>query len=338
MKNKKEIKINFKYFCEGFNPEDNFFTNVLRKKYKVVISNKPDYLFYSIYPEIKNSNQKDLSKKGDFIKKIFPRLYVLLRKIYSKITHFSIKDRFPLPEGNYVKILYSSDHVRPDMSKCDWAFSEYLEEDIGNPKHMRLAVMANDYQLKNFGIPPLKKKIDFKKIKRDKNKFCNFIYSQDVPARNNFFKELSKYRRIDAPGRCMNNMPPISHNSPRESRLSPNWVLSKLDFLKNYKFTISFENASMPGYITEKLTHPMLVNSIPIYFGHKAVNRDFNTRSFINSGDFNTMKELIDYIIKVDKDDKLYGQILKEPWYKDNKVPDGFDIKRIETRFKEIFG
>ena len=120
--------------------------------------------------------------------------------------------------------------------------------------------------------------------------------------------------------------------------MSQNWVLDKLDFLNKYKFTIAFENFSKSGWITEKLTHPMLVNSIPIYFGHKDVNKEFNTKSFLNYNDFNNMEEFIDYIKKVDNDDRFYEKMLREPWYKDNKLPKDFDNKRLLKRFKEIFG
>lgn len=337
MEKKKTIKINFKYFYEGFDPENNFFTNLLRKQYNVIIGENPDYLFYSIRPEKKS--EKNLSKKGEFIKKISPLLYIWMRKIYSKITNFSIRDPFPLPKGNYVKISYAAEYTKPDMNKCNWAFSTRFEEEINSSRYMRLFQgLVSDYELKDGGVPPLKKKIDFKKIKKEKTKFCNFIYSQDIPARNNFFKELSKYKKIDAPGRCMTNMPPISHRSPKESRISNNWAKEKLNFLKKYKFTIAFENFSKPGWITEKLTHPMLVNSIPIYVGHKDVSKEFNTKSFINCNDFKTKKEFIDYIIKVDNDDVLYEKILREPWYNNNQIPAALDVKRIDTRFKEIFG
>ena len=55
-----------------------------------------------------------------------------------------------------------------------------------------------------------------------------------------------------------------------------------MDFIKDYKFVISFENSSYPGYTTQKLIEPMLVNSSPIYWGNKSVGKDFNTKSFIN--------------------------------------------------------
>jgi alpha(1,3/1,4) fucosyltransferase len=335
---KKTIKINFKYFWDGFDPEHNFFTNILKKEYHVVISENPDYLFYSVYPKISVSK---IGKTGKLIKKISPRLYIFLREIYPKvILFFKGEKELPEVEGNFVKIFYGGEHVKPDMNKCDWAFSSEYSQEFNHPKHMRLpCYVINDFRLGKKAIPSIKKQIDFNKIKKEKTKFCNFIYSQDHLFRNNFFKELSKYKKIDSPGRCMNNMPPIgSHSDSGKSRQFKYWVNEKLEFLRPYKFTISFENADFHGWITEKLTHPMLVNSIPIYFGHRSVKRDFNTKSFINYHDFNNMKEFIEYIIRVDSDDKLYEKILREPWFNNNKIPDWFKEETYLKRFKEIFG
>jgi hypothetical protein len=334
---KKKIKINFKYFGPVFNPENNFFTNLLRDMYDVEISNNPDYLFYSVYPDI-TGEVKDLSKKGDFIKKISPYLYILLRKVYSKFKILITQNKPLVPKGNFVKLFCGSEHNKPNMEECDWAFSTHFEDQMNNARYMRIPlVISNDYQLKDFGIPPLNKKINFNKIKQEKRKFCNFIYSQEIPKRNELFKLINNYKRVDSPGRCMTNMPPIKGNSAKQSRLSYNWVLDKLDFLKEYKFTIAFENFPGSGWVTEKLTHPMLVNSIPIYVGHEDVSKEFNTKSFINYNDFKNMKEFIDFIIKVDNDDKLYEKILNEPWYKEKNLPKDWDINRIKKRFKEIF-
>jgi hypothetical protein len=199
------------------------------------------------------------------------------------------------------------------------------------------AYMLSDYKLNNFGSPDLKRNINFEKIKKEKTKFCNFIYSQEVAERNAFFKKLNKYKKIDAPGKCMNNMPPIgSYADSKKSRLSVSWVKEKLDFIRPYKFTIAFENASKPGWVTEKLTQPMLVNSIPIYFGHSEVKRDFNTKSFINYHDFNNMNKFIEHIIKVDNDDKLYREYLEQPFFNSKEAYDFSRTDRIVKRLKEI--
>lgn len=333
---KKTIKINFKYFWGNFNPENNFFTNLLKRNYNVAISNNPDYMFYSVFPEIKET--KDLSKKGDFIKRISPKLYIYMRKLYVKFKNIKKPDKLPAPQGNFVKIFCGAEHVMPNMNECDWAFSPHFEENVNHKRHMRIpAYMLSDYMLKNFGSPDLKRKVDFNKIKKEKTKFCNFIYSQDVPERNDFFARLSRYKKIDSPGRCMNNMLPIgSHADSKKSRLSVSWVQEKLDFLKPYKFTIAFENSSKPGWVTEKLTQPFLVNSIPIYFGHPEVKRDFNAKSFLNYHDFKDVRSFIEHIIKVDNDDKLYKQYLEQPIYLNKEAYEFSRTERVEKRLKEI--
>jgi len=183
---------------------------------------------------------------------------------------------------------------------------------------------------------PYNRKINFKKIKKEKNKFCIFLYSQDINSRNNFYKLLNKYKKIDAPGRCMNNMPPISNKSPRESRVSKNWVKTKLDFIKNYKFTIAFENDIKNGWVTEKLTHPLLVNSIPIYIGTENVKKDFNTKCFINYADFKNTKEFIKHIIEVDNNDELYKKYLDQPIFNNKKQHYFSTKKRFEKKLYKI--
>ena len=37
----------------------------------------------------------------------------------------------------------------------------------------------------------------------------------------------------------------------------------------------------MNGYTTEKVVEPMLVNSIPIYWGNKLIGKDFNKSSML---------------------------------------------------------
>ena len=52
---------------------------------------------------------------------------------------------------------------------------------------------------------------------------------------------------------------------------------AKLDFIRSYKFTLAVENEIWPGYQTEKLIHPMLVNSIAIYVGDPLTRNHFDT-------------------------------------------------------------
>ena len=67
MEKKKTIKINFKYFGARIYAGNNFFTMLLKKKYHVVISDNPDYMFYSVYPEVKSAAGLCRGEERDFV-------------------------------------------------------------------------------------------------------------------------------------------------------------------------------------------------------------------------------------------------------------------------------
>src|SRR5207249_8371440 len=51
----------------------------------------------------------------------------------------------------------------------------------------------------------------------------------------------------------------------------------KRAFISQYKFTIAFENSSYPGYHTEKILDPMMVDSLPIYWGNPCIRSEEHT-------------------------------------------------------------
>ena len=87
---KKTIKINFKFFWPGFDPEDNFFTYFLRKKYHVIISDNPDYLFYSVYNTLP---PKNIELIGKIIKRFSPKAYLYSRQLFSRVYSFFSKKK-----------------------------------------------------------------------------------------------------------------------------------------------------------------------------------------------------------------------------------------------------
>ncbi|HEX4958218.1 MAG TPA: glycosyltransferase family 10, partial [Lacibacter sp.] len=110
-------------------------------------------------------------------------------------------------------------------------------------------------------------------------------------------------------------------------------VADKRAFIKDYKFVLSFENSTYPGYTTEKLIEPMLVNSIPIYWGNERVGEDFNTRSFVHVNQFASYEEAIEYIIELDKDEDQYLQMAMQPWFPDNQIPASMTQESLEAFF-----
>ena len=114
-------------------------------------------------------------------------------------------------------------------------------------------------------------------------------------------------------------------------------VGDKQAFLRDYKFTIAFENESHPGYTTEKIVEPMLSDSIPIYWGDPLVGRDFDTRSFLSAHDSRTLDDLVERVIEVDRNPALHLELLGRPWYSDNRVPACADASAILDQFTRIF-
>lgn len=220
---------------------------------------------------------------------------------------------------NCKKIFYTGENIAPPLGYCDYSFSFDYMDDPRNYRLPQYLLYDGYYEL------ALEKKIDESFAKR---KFCNFVVSNgQCHQRNNFFTELSKYKKIDSGGRFANN---IGYAVP-----------DKRKFQSEYKFSIAFENnAYRPqhsGYTTEKIMEPMTVNSIPLYWGNPDVGLEFNTESFVNFYDFASEDDMIDYIIELDKDDDRYLKMLNKPWFNGYNIPEGNRIENIKSFLYKIF-
>lgn len=136
-------------------------------------------------------------------------------------------------------------------------------------------------------------------------KFCCFITRVEKPERINFFNELSKYKRIDSYGECLNNTGIYASHDRYE--------FEKL--ISQYKFIITFENCQKNMYITEKILHGYYSLSIPIYWGSKNIHQFYNSKSFIYIDDYNqnNINKAIRQIIEIDNNDNLYLDMVNQP-------------------------
>ena len=74
----------------------------------------------------------------------------------------------------------------------------------------------------------------------------------------------------------------------------------KIDLLKQYKFTICYENLAQEGFYSEKIIHCFLSGSIPIYYGPKDINKYVPKNAFINVRDFKSLDELHAFMDNID--------------------------------------
>ena len=211
-----------------------------------------------------------------------------------------------------IRFFYTGEQITPNFKLCDYALS--FQRAHQRNFRLPLYLMYGYYELTNV-------KPHFSDFLQEKRKFCNFVYSnRHCKKRNNFFHKLSKYKVVDSGGKLWNNI-----GRP---------VDDKCKFLQNYKFSIAFENECYPGYTTEKIVEPMTANSLPIYWGNPFIDKEFNSRSFLNYFDFQNENELIEKIIFLDQNDSAYEKYYTEPYLSQNKIPDSLAKKNILLFFK----
>jgi hypothetical protein len=76
-------------------------------------------------------------------------------------------------------------------------------------------------------------------------------------------------------------------------------VKTKKEVLKQYKFSICYENAVIPGYITEKIFDCFFSGCIPVYLGAPDVQDYIPSGCFIDKRNFKSYDELYDYLKKM---------------------------------------
>jgi alpha(1,3/1,4) fucosyltransferase len=301
---KPSVRVAFTFFWTEIGPEEfQRFFPFLHEKYDLVPSQDPEVVFYSVF----SPHWRPYGDPAD--RNNVPRL----------------------PPGNYQRVFMTGENLEPDMENCEFAIT--FSALVDHPNHLRLPLWV--YENQGFGYPAnaLVKcaETDWEKIAAQKTAFCNYVYHHQVSFGDDTFKLFSQYKRVDAAGRCLNNM--NGWTVPHD----PNRLAGKLEFLRRYKFTLALENSIWPGYMTEKLVDPMLVSSIPIYVGDPLAHRSFNTESYIDFVRFSNMNEMREFVCEIDNDRALYLKMLAAPNYRGNAVPEYAHDANILAFFDRIF-
>jgi hypothetical protein len=209
------------------------------------------------------------------------------------------------------RVFLGWENKRADWNCCDYV----LDSDfyVNNSRHKRWPIWAA-WNLQSLILPK-----DPSLFLQKKKFACMVVSNANAKQRISFFQQLSKYKQVDSGGKYLNNVGGA--------------VADKRSFIKDYKFVLSFENSTYPGYTTEKLIEPMLMNSIPIYWGNELVGKDFNTRSFVHVNQFTSYEAAIEQIIELDKDEVKYAQMAIEPWFHHQQLPAGMTEEGLESFF-----
>ena len=131
--------------------------------------------------------------------------------------------------------------------------------------------------------------------------FCSAVISNDYmgdPLRRDFIERLAQYKPIAMGGRYKNNV--------------GGRVKDKIDFCRGYKFNLALENASYPGYTTEKIMEAYAADTLPVYYGNPQIETDCRLESMVRIKDRDDIERAVAEIIRLDTDDEAYLEKMRE--------------------------
>jgi hypothetical protein len=171
---------------------------------------------------------------------------------------------------------------------------------------------------------------------RTKDKFCAFLYSQNVELRNRFYDLVcSKYKQVDALGAARGPELRSTDRHVYTDHITYNDLA--VDKYRRYKFAICFENRSCPGYVTEKAISAMLARSICVYWGCPNTMRQwFNPKSYISVHDFTSFEKCIEHIMYVDQHDEAYIDMQTQPLFINNRIPETWGNEHFIQAIRKI--
>ena len=228
------------------------------------------------------------------------------------------------------KIYYSHENRVADQSLCDYSFCFNGEGE--NHQYFPNLIESRFFeQIRSNNLGP-----ELRALRATpKTKFCNFVYSNPKPQeRIAFCRRLAEYKHVDCPGRVLNNQPPFDRNAG--SYCGGSVADQKTAFLRDYKFTIAFENEAVHNYTTEKIFDAFVAGSIPIYWGNPNVSRLFNPQSFINCHDFANFASVIELVKTIDKDDELFAAYQQAPPILAESPLSSLSIAFLRARLRRI--
>ena len=321
-----KYKLNFQ-----FRDIDKFLLNSLSKKYNEI----SEFLYKKFHIKNRTSINEGLYNKTSngtiktvkvCRKNMHPRWIALIRKDLEGLINIELEEDNPdyliyatfgcentlNKYNNTIKIAFFTENQLPDLNFADYAVG------LGHINHLdrffTFPYFVYELTKRNIKIK------DFEMVRnevlnsRKREKFCAAIITNPIGFRLNFIKELNKYKNIDMGGRFHNNV--------------GGYVKDKIEFLKQYKFSLAMENSEADGYTSEKIIDAYLAGTIPIYYGDYMVDDYINPKTYILIRNHRDMANKINYIKKIDNDDNLYRSILKEKVFIDDFFVDNIENER----------
>jgi len=273
----------------GFQPDSNVIVDALRHEY-------PHYTFSGVLYSAHTAHTTQLLIAGPF--GTAWKLATTVPKV------FFTGENWPISEDPAFSLYLSSAH-REDathmrlptwMTFIDW-YSDATElpaDSSANPIRFPVGLAMRPHPVRF----------------SDRTHFCGFVVSNPTCTfRNEAFKIIHGYKPVDSGGSLYNNIGgPLALKYPGGG----SGDLSKYHFFSDRRFSISFENAQSPGYITEKVLHAKMAGCVPLYWGDSNTD-DFVPQSFVNVSSVLDPNVLLKVIQKLEAHPEMCAKMAATP-------------------------
>ena len=141
---------------------------------------------------------------------------------------------------------------------------------------------------------------EIKTVMSEKTKLVSALVSNCYYVRNGrgaYMKELGKHMNLDVIGSC------------GTIKCDGHYTKNACGKVKQYKFYLAFENSNCRDYISFKIWMQGYGNgAVPVVLGayKEDIVKQVPPGSFIHADDFESPKELAEYLLKLNKDDAAY--------------------------------
>lgn len=144
----------------------------------------------------------------------------------------------------------------------------------------------------------------------DREKFCSFVVTNpNNPTRNAALDLIGRVGHVDSAGRYRNNC----GDAIFAGLGGGGGEVKKVEFMRNYRFAITYENGLGDGYVTEKLFHAKAAGCVPIYWGDAAAaESDFQSGGWITANG-KTDEELVAEVRRLEADESARFAVANKP-------------------------
>jgi alpha-1,3-fucosyltransferase 10 len=127
--------------------------------------------------------------------------------------------------------------------------------------------------------------------------------SYDRWGRNAYLRRLMQLIPVHSYGRFMRNR--------WQLRRRPGGI-AKRRVIRRYRFCLAFENSLAEDYVTEKLFDPLMVGTVPVYYGAPNVDAFApHPDAFVNARDFDGPEALAAHLLRLAGDSSAFAELLR---------------------------